>query len=293
MFTTRALHVLGVVFCLVGCTRERPSADHSMFGEDTTVRSKRARTSGSSSKGEPLLQRINQKDTALPTYDVLPLAPGEHIQIDGRLDEAVWRTTAVTRPFVLPTTGQAVPANAPLGGTAQLRYDENNLYIAIEAKDVDVSGNFDQASVDPHLWTRDTVEVMLDPEGDGDNRDYYEIQVNPQGLVFDSQFDRYNEPRVLPDGPFGHQEWSSTLAHAVTVKGTLNDPSDRDDGYIVEMALPFSTLTKVKTRPPKPGIEWRANFYVMQENGGVSWSPILYQGNFHKASRFGRLRFGS
>jgi hypothetical protein len=33
------------------------------------------------------------------------------------------------------------------------------------------------------------------------------------------------------------------------------------------------------------------NFYAMQDNGGVAWSPILGQGNFHKASRFGRVRF--
>ncbi len=39
---------------------------------------------------------------------------------------------------------------------------------------------------------------MIDPDGDGDNRDYYEIQLGPQNLVFDSQFDGYNQPRVLP-----------------------------------------------------------------------------------------------
>jgi hypothetical protein len=33
------------------------------------------------------------------------------------------------------------------------------------------------------------------------------------------------------------------------------------------------------------------NFYAMQDNGGVAWSPILGQGNFHKASRFGRVLF--
>jgi hypothetical protein len=34
---------------------------------------------------------------------------------------------------------------------------------------------------------------------------------------------------------------------------------------------------------------WRINFYAMKDNGGVAWSPILGQGNFHKASRFGRV----
>jgi hypothetical protein len=31
------------------------------------------------------------------------------------------------------------------------------------------------------------------------------------------------------------------------------------------------------------------NFYAMKNNSGVAWSPILGQGNFHKASRFGRI----
>lgn len=48
---------------------------------------------------------------------------------------------------------------------------------------------------------------MIDPDGDGDNRDYYEIQINPQNLVFDSRSDSYNRPRPTPDGPFGHQDW--------------------------------------------------------------------------------------
>jgi len=33
------------------------------------------------------------------------------------------------------------------------------------------------------------------------------------------------------------------------------------------------------------------NFYAMKNNGGVAWSPILGQGNFHKASRFGKVTF--
>src|SRR6476469_7620274 len=31
------------------------------------------------------------------------------------------------------------------------------------------------------------------------------------------------------------------------------------------------------------------NIYAMKDNGGVGWSPILDQGNFHRASRFGRI----
>ena len=35
------------------------------------------------------------------------------------------------------------------------------------------------------------------------------------------------------------------------------------------------------------------NFYAMKNNSGVAWSPILGQGNFHKASRFGRVTWAT
>jgi hypothetical protein len=41
--------------------------------------------------------------------------------------------------------------------------------------------------------------------------------------------------------------------------------------------------------PPKSGDVWRINLYAMRQNGGVAFSPILGQGNFHKASRFAKV----
>jgi len=240
----------------------------------------------------PVTSSTPSDPTALPVYVVLPLRPGESLTMDGRLDESAWQKTPKTRDFVHPGTGLALGPNAAVGGVVRLRYDQESLYFAFEARDRNVRGGFPADAVDPQLWTRDTVEIMLDPDGDGDNRDYYEIQINPQGLVFDSQFDAYNVPRVLPNGPFGHQDFDARIRRAVTILGTLDDPSNEDQGYIVEAALPWKCLTKAQAAPPPNGAEWRANFYVMKDNGGVSWSPILGQGNFHTAARFGRLRFG-
>ena len=64
---------------------------------------------------------------------------------------------------------------------------------------------------------------------------------------------------------------------------------DKDQGYTVEAAIPWAAFAKAANHPPKSGDVWRMNFYAMKNNGGVAWSPILGQGNFHKASRFGRV----
>jgi hypothetical protein len=226
---------------------------------------------------------------ATPTIWVPLRLPASPIVIDGKLDDASWTRAATTGSLVNVATGEA-PSARELSGSVKLLYDEQALYVGFEVFDDDVRGGFDAAQTDPHLWTKDTVEVMVDPDGDGDNRDYYEIQVGPQNLVFDSAFDSYNLPRVDPDGPYGHQEWSANVQSAVQIQGTLDDARE-DDGYVVEMAIPWTSFAKAKRSPPKPEDMWRMNFYAMQNNGGVAWSPILGQGNFHKASRFGRVRF--
>lgn len=209
--------------------------------------------------------------------------------IDGKLDEAVWREAHVTRAFVNVRTGLP-DARLPTGGTARVLYDAAHLYVGIEARDVTVRGGWPAGARDPHLWERDTVELMIDPEGDGDNLDYYEIQINPQNLVFDTHYDGYNRPNGGGKGPFGHEEWSAELVSAVTVKGTLDDDSDRDEGYTVEAKIPLAKVSG-KAGPATKGTVWRVNFYAMQDNGGAAWSPILGKGNFHRASRFGRLVF--
>lgn len=226
----------------------------------------------------------------IPSLRVMKLEEKGAITIDGKLEEEAWKKAANTGRFRDVSTGDA-NRTFPVNGSAKLLWDDENFYVAFDVKDAKVTGGFPADAKDPHLWTKDTVEIMIDPDGNGDNRDYYEIQINPQNLVFDSQFDSYNLPKGGPNGPFGHQDWSAELKSAVHISGTLDNDSDNDIGYVVEAAIPWKSFSKAKQSPPKPGDTWRINFYAMQNNGGVAWSAILRQGNFHKASRFGRVTF--
>lgn len=226
--------------------------------------------------------------TRVPFLRVEKLDPGQFIELDGRLHEEAWQRAPVAGPFVDVSTGEP-NRNPDLGGTARLAWDDRFLYVGLVIQDSKVAGGFDPKAVDPQLWTRDTAEIMLDPDGDGDNRDYYEIQINPQNLVFDSRFDAYNSPKTEPKGPFGHQDWSAKLSSKVTIQGSLDQDRDRDQGYTIEAKIPWKSFDRAEHVPPRAGDEWRMNFYAMQNNGGLAWSPILGQGNFHKASRFGRV----
>ncbi len=228
----------------------------------------------------------------VPELRVDRLAQGTVIKIDGKLDEEAWSKAPSTGKFVNVRTGKP-DDKAPVQGEAKLLWDESALYVAFDVKDTKLTGGFKNTDMDPHLWTKDTIEIMIDPDGDGDNKDYYEIQVSPQNLVFDSRFDDYNMPKPEKgkDGPYGHQDWSSRIVSAVTLDGTLDKDDDTDKGYIVELKLPWASFDKAKKSPPEVGQSWRINLYAMQNNSGVAWSPIMGQGNFHKASRFGRVLF--
>ena len=226
----------------------------------------------------------------VPLLRLDKLDKGVKINIDGKLDEPAWQAAQVIGPFVDPTTG-AEAKTSPVQGKARMLWNADGLFFGVEVTDKDVIGGFKKTDKDPHLWTKDTIELMVDPDGNGDNKDYYEIQINPQNLVFDSRFDDYNQPKTEPDGPFGHQDWSSNVKSKVVVDGTIDKSDDEDKGYTVEAMIPWKSFDKASKSPPELGDTWRINVYAMQQNSGVSWSPILKAGNFHKASRFGRVQF--
>ncbi|WP_438040559.1 carbohydrate-binding family 9-like protein [Sorangium sp. So ce128] len=283
----RALVMVGAVAAAASCSRggggEQGAAPAGSAGRAPAASA--GVGAGRGADAEARRQLASVKELA-----VRKLAPGAAIAIDGRLDEPAWHAAATTGPFVNVGTGRE-DRSLPTQGEARLLWDDGFLYVGFDVSDRTITGGFPEGARDPHLWERDTVEVMIDPDGDGDNKDYYEIQINPQNLVFDSQFDDYNAPRGGPSGPFGHEEWSAGLASAVALRGTLDDGSDEDRGYVVEAKIPWSSFTKAKAAPPAPGDAWRMNFYAMQNNGGAAWSPILGEGNFHRARRFGRVRF--
>ena len=213
----------------------------------------------------------------------------ERPKIDGRLDEAAWRTAAVLGPFVDPGSGREVSASHPVAATARIGWDDARLYLGIVVADRHPVAPFRRDEVDPHLWaSASAVEIMLQPGDPGDNRDYYEIQVDTAGAVFDTHWDDYMTPLAGNPGErvFGHQDWSCAAERAATVEPGRS--------YTIEVALPWSALAAGRTPiPPRAGEVWRLNLYSFRDGQrlALGWSPIRGQGNFHKSSRFGRVRF--
>ena len=149
------------------------------------------------------------------------------------------------------------------------------------------------------LYLENNFELFLDP--DGDEPDYYEFEVNPLKTIWEITLPKpYSaggvaiDPTNLPG-----------LRYAVHIDGTLNDPTDTDTGWSVELALPWTDLAPVQRRPDPAGTggrvadepdadasgttrSWTASTARAREQDFWVWSP-QYVVDMHKPEQWGVL----
>ncbi len=191
------------------------------------------------------------------------------LAIDGRLDEAAWRAAAWTDDFA-DIRGEDHPTPPWFRTRAKMLWDDEYFYVGAELEE-------------PHVWAtltkRDSIifydndfEVFIDP--DGDTHEYYEHEMN----AFGTDWDLFLVKPYRDGGPAIHG-WDITgLKTEVSVDGTINDPSDVDRGWSVEIAMPWAALEEAAHRPspPEPGDVWRVNF------SRVEWHTHVEDGRYVK-----------
>lgn len=186
-----------------------------------------------------------------PRTYVCARAP-EPLSIDGKIDEAAWQAAPWTAAFV-DIEGGLRPAPA-LRTRAKMLWDGQWFYCAAEMEEPDLWATYEAR--DSIIYHENDFEVFIDP--DGDTHEYYELEINALNTVWDLLLIRpYRD-----GGPAVHAWDIAGLRTAVHLDGTLNDPSDRDTGWTVEIAFPWTILAECAHRPspPKEGDQWRVNF---------------------------------
>lgn len=206
----------------------------------------------------------------------LPFNPHQYIcyktsaslTLDGRLIESDWQKTVWTKSFV-DIEGKLKPQPS-LKTRVKMLWDEAYFYIGAEMEE-------------PHIWAtlteRDAVifydndfEVFIDPDGDSHN--YYELEVNAYGTEWDLLLLKpyRDQDRVAVDS------WDiQGLITKVFIDGTLNDPSDVDNKWSVEIAIPWKVLEEcASSARPTNGDQWRVNF------SRVHWDTEVKDGQYRK-----------
>ncbi|HEV3031332.1 MAG TPA: carbohydrate-binding family 9-like protein, partial [Polyangia bacterium] len=171
------------------------------------------------------------------------------------------------------------------------------LYVAFDNQDTDIWSTLTKR--DDKLWTQEADELMIDADGNG--KTYVELQVAPNGNVFDTYLPEYRKYEDTLDPKKKPYSWNSKLQAKVSVEGTLNKREDKDKYWTVEMAIPLEDVkgldkaSAVKL-PPTVGDKWRINMFRMDMPQGKpqqasAWSPPMV-GDFHALDKFGDLVFG-
>lgn len=145
----------------------------------------------------------------------------ESITVDGRLDEAVWQTSATFELAWETSPSDNVPA--PVKTEGWVAYDERNIYVAFKAHDPQPGAVRAHVTDRDHAYQDDFVGVVLDTFNDQNRA--FEFFVNPLGVQMD----------LTQNDITGNEDdsWDAIWSSA----GRLTE-----EGYIVELAVPFSSL---------------------------------------------------
>ena len=165
--------------------------------------------------------------------------------IDGELEETAWPKAAMVGAF-LGADGKLARPHSEIRAT----HRDGVLYLALYAADEDIRGG--SAKPDGPVWlSGDAFHLEL---GVGDTTHLFDI--SPRAVITDA--------RRQGRGSWDYG-WQSQAKAGVDVDGTFDDPSDDDEEWVVELAVPLAsiglsgrrgerlTLSARRCDHPKPG----------------------------------------
>jgi len=171
--------------------------------------------------------------------------------IDGKLDDDAWRQAAVFKDFYQINPGDNIAPSLPT--EVYMAYDARTLYIAFRAQDEPDKVRATVAKRDDVLANEDSVRVLLDTFND--RRKAYVLAFNPLGVQQDG---------IRTEG----QGVDFSFDLLMESKGVVTN-----EGYTVEVAIPFKSLKYESGRDKQWGIQI---FRQIQRfnNETDSWMPI-------------------
>ena len=146
------------------------------------------------------------------------------IKVDAILDEDFWQQAVKIEANIEVRPGENIPA--PVRTEALLAYSDKFIFVAFIAYDPDPSQIRAHYCDRDKIWDDDWILILFDTFND--QRRTYDFSCNPLGIQAD-----------LMETPTGEgTEWDAIWE---------SDGRITDEGYIVEMAIPFSSLTFPRT----------------------------------------------
>ncbi|OFY08551.1 MAG: hypothetical protein A2W93_01380 [Bacteroidetes bacterium GWF2_43_63] len=226
----------------------------------------------------------------------------EPVNIDGMPAEQAWSKAEWTDLFIdIEGDLKSKPAQ---NTQVKMLWDNDYLYILAELEEENIWAYLDKH--DEVVYFDNDFEIFIDPDNDAKN--YFEYEVNAKGTVFDLFL-----PHPYRHSSYALHNWDfKGIKQAIKIDGTLNDGSDKDLKWTIELAIPFTDLSfGLDSGKPNVDKPWRINFSrvewdVKWENGKYIkltnsdgkplpehnwvWSPVGAI-SMHMPERYGYLKF--
>ncbi|MDZ4121342.1 MAG: carbohydrate-binding family 9-like protein [Candidatus Cloacimonadaceae bacterium] len=190
----------------------------------------------------------------------LPFAPLSYIcyqatgsiVIDGKMEEADWLKAPWTEDFT-DIEGNLKPQ--PFYQTrVKILWDDKGMYFFAWMEEEHIWAKLTER--DAVIFYDNDFEIFIDPNGD--THEYYELEINALGTLWDLFLIKpYRDEHSALDA------WDiRDIEYSIGLAGTLNDPSDIDRYWTVEMFIPWKALAQRAHMPvpPKDKDYWRINF---------------------------------
>jgi hypothetical protein len=177
------------------------------------------------------------------------------IKVDGKLKEHDWKQAVLISDFE-DIEGASKPKPA-FSTTVKMMWDSQYLYIGAVLEEPHLWGTLKKQ--DDIIYRDHDFEVFIDPMGDGEQ--YFEIEINVLGTIMDLFMNKpYKKGGTFDMG------WNTTgMLSKVIANGTINDNTDIDSGWTVEMAIPFTAISRNnRIASPSTTNPWRINFSRVQ-----------------------------
>lgn len=164
----------------------------------------------------------------------------------------------------------------------KILYSDEGIYCLYISDDKKITSTLREDFAD--IYNEDVVECFF--WTDEKFPIYFEYELSPYN---------YELPILVPNYNgkfFGWRPWHYE-GDKVTRRGASILKNEKGvTGWVAEFFIPFALLNPLQNVPPKKGMKWRANFYRIDYDQGIStwtWQPI--RKNFHDYEKFGYIVF--
>lgn len=239
----------------------------------------------------PLAFSQSDKKLSLGDHPIFKASKtNQAIVVDGKMEEEIWAKTErrTFDHFYLvdqPDDQQQT--------TFRMLWDEENLYLFYQMEDRFLTARETDRNGEPYL--DDCAEIFFITAPDSlDTHFGYELNLNKASNDF-IYFNDFYEGKDL-----AFKGYDPDFKVEVTFQGTINDNSDIDVGWTMELAIPLANFGKLgQVVPVATGTKW-AFLAVRQDRNDAEGNrrsistvfPIYdISKNVHQANRFGLVEF--